>query len=81
LLGASEEFTAIWSDHEVGLQHRDLKRIQNAQVGVLELHCQALYDQDQTQALLVFTATPGTESHDKLALLSVIGTQDVTTDR
>jgi hypothetical protein len=26
------------------------------------------------QSLLIFTATPGTESHEKLALLTVLGT-------
>jgi hypothetical protein len=34
-----------------------------------------LYDLDQDQALLIFTATPGSDSHDKLQLLSVIGAQ------
>jgi hypothetical protein len=75
LLATSEEFAAIWSSHEVGLRYTEHKRIQNAQVGVLELHCQLLFDQDQSQSLLVFTATPGSESYDKLQLLSVIGSQ------
>lgn len=35
----------------------------------------------QGQVLHVLTATPGTDSHDKLALLSVIGAQDVTAGR
>jgi hypothetical protein len=34
-----------------------------------------LFDFDQSQALLVFTATPGSESYEKLQLLSVIGEQ------
>jgi hypothetical protein len=42
---------------------------------VLEVYCQMLYDLDQDQALLIFTATPGSDSHDKLRLLSVIGAQ------
>ena len=78
LLAGSEEFAAIWSTHEVGLRYTELKRIQNVQVGVLELHCQLLFDQDQSQSLLVFTATPGSESYDKLQLLSVIGSQPLT---
>lgn len=41
------------------------------------MHCQTLYDAEQSQGLLVFTATPGTESHEKLRLLSVIGTQEL----
>jgi hypothetical protein len=41
------------------------------------LHCQILVDPDQSQSLLVFTATPGSEDHDKLQLLSVIGSQQL----
>lgn len=75
LLRESEEFAAVWNDHEIGLRHTEKKRFQNAAVGALELHCQILSDLDQAQALLVFTATPGTESYEKLQLLSVIGDQ------
>ena len=45
---------------------------------MLELHCQMLQDPDQAQALLVFTAVPGSESYQKLQLLSVIGSQPLT---
>lgn len=70
----SEEFTALWSAHEIGVRREgDRKRIQHPDLGVLELQCQILYDADQAQALLVYTATPGSESHDKLQLLSVVG--------
>jgi homogentisate 1,2-dioxygenase len=48
------------------------KRIQHPQVGLLELHGQSLVDPDQPQILTVFTASPGTESHDKLQFLSVL---------
>jgi hypothetical protein len=61
--------------HEVGLIRSDLKRLIHPELGVLELHCQMLFDFDQSQALLVFTATPGSESYEKLQLLSVIGEQ------
>jgi hypothetical protein len=47
------------------------------EVGPLTLHCQVLLDPDQSQALLVYTATPGTESHEKLQLLTVIGDQNL----
>lgn len=45
------------------------------QVGLIEVDCQTLVAEEQGQALLVFTATPGTADHDKLQLLKVIGTQ------
>jgi transcriptional regulator with XRE-family HTH domain len=72
LLAASPEFAALWATHEVGLRHTDTKLIANPHVGELEVHCQHLLDVDQSQALLVFTAVPGSESHEKLALLSVL---------
>jgi hypothetical protein len=43
------------------------------EVGLIELHGQTLLDPDQYQALTVFTAVPGTESHERLRLLSVVG--------
>ncbi|MGP3966464.1 helix-turn-helix transcriptional regulator [Streptomyces sp. 6N223] len=73
LLGRSEEFAALWRRHEVGVRHPELKRVVHPELGVLQLHCQFLHDADQDQFLLVFTATPGTESHDKLRLLPVVG--------
>jgi hypothetical protein len=38
----------------------------------MTVQCQRLLDPEQDQVLLVFTATPGTDSYDKLQLLSVI---------
>ncbi|MFD1275663.1 hypothetical protein ACFQ51_40845 [Streptomyces kaempferi] len=48
------------------------KRFRQWQVGTLELHCQTLVDPDQFQRLVVYTATPGTESHTSLLLLSML---------
>jgi transcriptional regulator with XRE-family HTH domain len=73
LLAASPEFAAIWREHPVMGPYCEPKRIQHPQLGVLELNCQTLVDPDQSQALLVFTAVPGSESHEKLQLLSAAG--------
>ncbi|MFC4032271.1 helix-turn-helix transcriptional regulator [Streptomyces polygonati] len=74
LLARGGEFAALWKAHEISVRPRnDSKRIAHPDLGLLELHCQVLYDRDQDQALLVYTATPGTDSHDKLQLLSVVG--------
>ncbi|MEU3184381.1 helix-turn-helix transcriptional regulator [Streptomyces sp. NPDC006923] len=75
LLAASPEFAALWREHPVMGPYCAPKRIQHPQLGLLELHCQTLVDPDQSQALLVFTAVPGSESYGKLQLLSVIGDQ------
>jgi isochorismate hydrolase len=45
------------------------------QVGPIDLHCQRLVDPDQSQQLVVYTAQPGSESHQKLEVLNVIGGQ------
>ncbi|MGW0831582.1 helix-turn-helix transcriptional regulator [Streptomyces prunicolor] len=76
----SDEFTRLWERHEVGLRWSETKRFVHPQVGRLDLYCQLLLEPDQGQSLLVFTATPGTESHQKLALLTVLGTDRFTTD-
>jgi transcriptional regulator with XRE-family HTH domain len=73
LLGASPEFARLWGAHEVGMRRTETKRFQHPAVGTLDLHCQTLHDRDQAQALLVYTAAPGSESYDKLQLLSSLG--------
>ncbi|WP_455569816.1 helix-turn-helix transcriptional regulator [Streptomyces prunicolor] len=75
----SDEFARLWERHEVGLRWSETKRFVHPQVGRLDLYCQLLLEPDQGQSLLVFTATPGTESHQKLALLTVLGTDRFTT--
>ncbi|MGW3287195.1 helix-turn-helix transcriptional regulator [Streptomyces sp. NPDC001002] len=74
LLRRSGEFASLWDQQEVGLRWSDAKRFVHPQVGRIDLFCQNLLDPDQSQSLLIFTATPGTESHEKLALLNVVGT-------
>ena len=80
LQAKSPEFQMVWKAHEVGAVRNELKQIVHPELGILELHCQVLLDFDRSQALLVFTATPGSESYEKLRLLSVIGDQRMTTD-
>ncbi len=75
LLTCSPEFRRLWDEHEVGLRPREPKRFQHPEVGALELTCQTLVDPDSSHLLLVYTAVPGSESSDKLALLAVIGSQ------
>jgi transcriptional regulator with XRE-family HTH domain len=78
LLERSEEFAELWRAHEVGLRRlSDDKRISHPDLGVLDLQCQALHDSDQTFALLVYTAIPGTEAYEKLQLLPTLGVRPV----
>ncbi|MFF0340879.1 helix-turn-helix transcriptional regulator [Kribbella sp. NPDC004875] len=77
LLAQSEEFRRVWDDHEVGVRPNDVKRFVHPEVGALELTCQSLLDPEQSHRLLVYTAHPGSESYEKLQLLSVIGAQAI----
>ena len=78
MLAGSPEFAELWRRHDVGLRHGEFKRFRHPEVGELELQCQTLLDPDQSQALLVFTAPPGTASYERLQLLAVIGDQQLT---
>lgn len=75
LLPLSEEFRTLWERHEVGLRPKESKNFVHPELGALELSCQTLVDPEQSHALLVYTAVPGSESDEKLRLLSVIGAQ------
>ncbi|KUI22395.1 DNA-binding protein [Mycobacterium sp. GA-2829] len=73
LTALSDEFRTFWDRQEVGIKPRDVKRYQHPGVGLLELNCQILLDPEESHNLLVYTAVPGSESYDKLALMSVTG--------
>jgi transcriptional regulator with XRE-family HTH domain len=73
LLERSPEFATLWSAHEIGLRRPEIKRFRHPAVGVLDVHCQILYDPDRTQGLLVYTASPGSDSSERLQLLSMLG--------
>jgi transcriptional regulator with XRE-family HTH domain len=68
----SPEFADIWRERPVLGPYCAAKRFRHPEVGTLELHCQTLVDPDQSQRLVVYTATPGTESHTSLRLLSLL---------
>jgi transcriptional regulator with XRE-family HTH domain len=72
LLDRSEEFRRVWDLHEVGIRPQEVKRYVHPAVGRLELSCQVVQDPFQSHALLVFTATPGTPSHEGLRLLAAV---------
>ena len=71
----SPEFARLWSQHDVAVRSEDHKTIVHPELGDIDLDTQKLFTQNQAQALLVYTASPGTEAHEKLQLLGAIGTQ------
>lgn len=73
LQAASAEFAGLWERHEVARRFADHKTLIHPELGSIELDCTALFTEDQSQALLVLTAPPRTEGHEKLRLLDVLG--------
>jgi transcriptional regulator with XRE-family HTH domain len=69
LLAQSEEFRQVWEKHEVAIPPV-VKRFVHPEVGTLELNYQTLVDPDRPHSLSVYTAVPGTESHEKLQRLA-----------
>jgi MmyB-like transcription regulator ligand binding domain len=63
----------LWERHEVAKRFEDHKTLIHPELGPIELDCQVLFTEDQTQALLVLTAPPRSDGYDKLHLLAVLG--------
>jgi transcriptional regulator with XRE-family HTH domain len=70
---ASAEFAGLWERHEVARRFEDHKVLIHPELGPIELDCQVLFTEDQSQALLVLTAPPRTEGYEKLQLLAGLG--------
>jgi transcriptional regulator with XRE-family HTH domain len=69
----SPEFAELWERHEVARRFEDHKVLVHPELGEIELDCQVLFTEDQSQALLVLTAPPRSEGYEKLQLLAVLG--------
>jgi transcriptional regulator with XRE-family HTH domain len=75
LLAESEEFARLWDDHEVAVRRDTHKRVVHPTIGVIELDCQILTAENQTERLILFTAEPGSEDAARLELLGVVGAE------
>ncbi|MFD3844095.1 helix-turn-helix transcriptional regulator [Streptomyces sp. NPDC058642] len=73
----SPEFVRMWELQEVA-RYGDCKTILHPELGRIDVDAQLLYTENRAQTLVVLTTRPGTESHTKLELLSVIGHQQLT---
>ena len=75
LLKVSPEFAELWQRQEVAKRYEDHKTLLHPQLGPIEVDCQVLFTEDQSQVLLVLTAPPRTEGYEKLQLLAVLGNE------
>jgi transcriptional regulator with XRE-family HTH domain len=77
LTSHSPRFAGLWESAEVG-SHRDQSRhkiIDHPDVGLIALDCDTLIVAGDDLRIMVYTAEPGTEDAERLALAVVVGTQ------
>ncbi|MEU1168691.1 hypothetical protein ABZ372_54700, partial [Streptomyces sp. NPDC005921] len=77
LRAGSERFAELWDAGVVGRLEASRKTIEHPQVGLLTLDCDQLRVEEHDLHILVYSAEPGTEDAEKLALISVLGTQSL----
>ena len=75
LSAVSAEFRAIWARQEVALRRTMSKVLVHPEVGRLDLECDVVVSPPSGQRLVLFRPRPGTGTHERLALLHVVGTQ------
>lgn len=73
----SERFAELWDAGVVGRFESWPKTIEHPQVGPLTLDCDLLRVEKSGLYIVVYSAQPGSSAAEKLALLSVIGTQNL----
>ncbi|ADJ46880.1 XRE family transcriptional regulator [Amycolatopsis mediterranei U32] len=73
----STRFAELWDSGAVGHHESARKTIDHPDVGTLTLDCDVLSVAGSDLRLMVYTAEPGSEEADRLALLDVLGTQSL----
>ncbi|MCF3963481.1 helix-turn-helix transcriptional regulator [Streptomyces fuscigenes] len=75
LRAGSGRFAELWESGTVGRHENARKTIDHPEAGPLALDCDVLTVAGSDLRIMVYTAEPGTEDADRLALLTVLGTQ------
>jgi transcriptional regulator with XRE-family HTH domain len=71
----SDSFAQLWDSGAVGRPEASRKTIDHPEVGPLTLDCDVLTVAGADLSIMIYTAEPGTEDAERLALLAVLGTQ------
>ncbi len=75
LRAKSDTFALLWDSGAVGRPEASSKTIDHPQVGPLTLDCDVLSVAAGDLRIMIYTAEPGTQDAERLALLAVLGTQ------
>ena len=73
------EFATLWETAAAGGWRSHSKTVQHPSLGQLLLDCDTLHVPDDDQAVVVYSAAAGTAEAEALALLRVVGTQELET--
>ena len=71
----SDRFAELWDSGAVGRHEASRKTIDHPQAGPVTLDCDVLTVRGSDLRIMIYTAEPGTEDADRLALITVLGTQ------
>jgi transcriptional regulator with XRE-family HTH domain len=77
LRAGSARFAELWDSGAVGHHEGARKIVDHPQVGPLTLDCDVLTVAASDLRIMIYTAEPGTEDAERLALLTVLGTQEL----
>jgi len=77
LRAGSQLFAQLWEEGPIAERRSSRKTVHHPHLGRIELDCDALLLPDVDQRLIVYSAAAGTPEADTLALLRVVGLQDM----
>jgi hypothetical protein len=77
LIDVSPRFAEIWQSGTVEPYIANRKVFDHPEIGLFTVDCDVLTVQGSDLRIIVYSAEPGTEAAEKLALLQVIGIQSV----
>jgi transcriptional regulator with XRE-family HTH domain len=77
LRAQSPRFAQLWESGGVGRHEASRKTVDHPAVGAVTLDCDVLTVKGGDQRIMIYTAEPGTEDAERLALLIVLGTQSL----
>ncbi|MFF8942252.1 helix-turn-helix transcriptional regulator [Streptomyces sp. NPDC014864] len=77
LHAGSGRFAELWDTSAAGRHEASRKTIDHPRVGAVTLDCDILTVSGSDLRIMVYTAEPGTDDAERLALLTVLGTQNL----
>jgi transcriptional regulator with XRE-family HTH domain len=77
LQAGSERFRRLWAEGRVAERRSSHKTVHHPQLGRVTLDCDTLHVPDVDQRLVVYSAPPGSPEAEALALLRVVGLQEL----